>query len=415
MNNIIKTIFLGLFVCATSHETSYAQNNEFSFSEGIIVRVNSDIISTYDLKQRIQLIYATSDIQDSEETRTVIQNQSLRNLIDEKLKLQELAKWKVKVEDSEIDEEIERMASQANIKGDAFLKELSNLNISPETLKQQIRAEIGWNMLVGGRFRSAAKVGKDQVDTAYYKVIENSQKVQYRVAEIFLDFDAVEKKEDAINGAKQIHAQLLRGVAPFTSIARRFSNAPSAANGGVAEPWVSGDIDEKLESVLVNMQPDSMSPPIETDKGIYIIYLIKKNDGKADLNARLLHFSTGLKSNFDKQSKELSDFARNTDCSTKDFNKADVSVRDLGSTKLSDLKPYLNEKLINIKARENTEPFIEGETVSIFKVCDWSIADEQSPTKEKVERSMVSERIQMLGKRYLRDLRNSATIENKFD
>ena len=83
--------------------------------------------------------------------------------------------------------------------------------------------------------------------------------------------------------------------------------------------------------------------------------------------------------------------------------------------KLSDLRTEIKDKLINIKAKETTEAFKEGETVSVLKVCEWGISDEQSPTKENVERSMVSERIRMLGKRYLRDLRNAATIENKFE
>ena len=73
--------------------------------EGVAAVVNNEIISTYDLRQRVLLLIISSGVEPTQETLPQIQREALRDLVDEHLQMQEIrrvqAKQKVKVEPSE--------------------------------------------------------------------------------------------------------------------------------------------------------------------------------------------------------------------------------------------------------------------------------------------------------------------------
>ena len=253
-----------------------------ALGEGVLVSVNDDIISSYDLKQRMLLLMATSGVQVTQDNYAQFQSQALRSLVDEHLQEQEMKHWKVTVDNKEIDDELNRMAQQSNLTKDQLLAELKKIGVEPTTLKDQIKAQLGWNDLVGGRYHSNAQVGRDQVDATMDKIIADGQKPQYEVSEIFLDpatgggIDAVRK------GAQQLSEQLNQKVAPFQAVARQFSNSPSAANGGDEGWMVSGNIDPQIEATLKAMKVGDISNPVETKDGVYIFYLRDKSEGNAD-------------------------------------------------------------------------------------------------------------------------------------
>jgi peptidyl-prolyl cis-trans isomerase SurA len=89
--------------------------------EGILMSVNKDMITSYDLKQRMLLLMVTSGVQVTQENYSSFQQQAVNSLVEERLQAQEMAHWKVKVEDKEIDEEIERMGRQSGMTGAQLL------------------------------------------------------------------------------------------------------------------------------------------------------------------------------------------------------------------------------------------------------------------------------------------------------
>ena len=57
--------------------------------EGIAAIVNDEVISLYDVDQRVDLFFATSGLGKSPEMRERMRAQVLRSLVDEKLQMQE--------------------------------------------------------------------------------------------------------------------------------------------------------------------------------------------------------------------------------------------------------------------------------------------------------------------------------------
>jgi len=389
--------------------------------EGVLVSVNDDIISSYDLKQRMLLLMATSGVQVTQDNYTQFQQQALRSLVDERLQTQEMNHWKVKVDDKEVDGELTRMAQQSNMSKDQLLGELKKVGVEPGTLKDQIRAQLGWNELVGGRYHSNAQVGRDQIDATMDKIIADGQKPQYEVSEIFLDpaagggIDAVRK------GAAQLSEQLNQKVAPFQAVARQFSNAPSAANGG-DEGWlVSGSIDPQIEATLKRMKVGDISAPVETKDGVYIFYLRDKSEGNSDEVVRLKQASVPLPAGATPTQTaaaelQLTSFkSRAASCAAVDElgkRTEGVRVEDLGEAQLSDLLPQFATALRPLKDNQTTAPMANGGEMKMLYVCDKRLAGDNALTRDQVENQLVNNRLAMLGKRYLRDLHTSATIED---
>lgn len=388
--------------------------------EGILVSVNNDMVTSYDLKQRMLLLIVTSGVQVTQENYQAVQQQAINSLIEERLQGQEMDHWKVKVSDDDIQQEIERMASQSNLTGEQLLAELKKVGIEPDTLKAQVRAESGWSSLVGGRYHSNANVGKAQIDATMDKIIAEGQKPQYLVAEIFLDPVAAGSMERAQQGAQQLYSQLSQKVAPFQAVARQFSNAPSAAQGGDAGWLVSGSLDPAVEAALQAAQPGEMLPPITTKDGVYIYLLRQKTDGHADLVEHLKQAAVTLPANASPTQvataqAELTSFrAKNDTCDAVDAAKSSsgVHVMDLGETELSSLVPTYADALRPLKEDQATGVLRNSQSMNVVYVCGRRLAGENAMTREQVESQLVNQRLSMLGRRYLRELRSAATIEN---
>jgi len=391
--------------------------------EGVLVSVNSDMITSYDLKQRMLLLIVTSGVQVTQDNYAAFQQQALNSLIDEKLQMQEMDHWKVKVSDKEVDDELNRMAAQSNLDKDQLIGELKRVGVEPDTLRQQIRAGIGWQELVGGRYHSNASVGSAQIDSLMDKVIADGQKPQYLVSEIYLDPASAGGLQTAQQGAQQLYDQIQKKVAPFQAVARQFSNAPSAANGG-DEGWVvSGSVDPAIEDALKSLKPGEVSAPVTTKDGVYILMLRRSTDGNADMLFHIKQAAVPLAAganaadiaNARASLSAFHDKVASCDAFDDVTRKpaANLQLTDLGEVQLSTLTPEYLDALHPLKEGQATDALRNSQNMNLLYVCSRQLAGDNALSRDQLENNLVNQRLAMLGKRYLRELRSAATIENR--
>ncbi len=390
-----------------------------ALGEGMLMSVNKDMVTSYDLKQRMLLLIVTSGVQVTQENYAALQQQAESSLVDEHLQQQEMTHWKVTVSDKEIDEEIDRMAHQSGLTGPQLLVELKKVGVESQTLRDQISAQTGWSQLVGGRYHSNASVGKAQVEAMMDRVISDGQKRQFNISEIFLDATQAGGLDTAQKGAQQLYTQIQAKVAPFQAVARQFSNAPSAAQGG-DEGWIAaGSLDPQIEAVLETMAPGDMSAPITTKDGVHIVLLRNKSDGNADMVFHVKQAAVSLPADatpaqVSSAESQLTAYrSRAKTCDGVDETKASgIQVTDLGEAQLSLLQTSYADALRPLKPTQSTVPMRNAQNVNVLFVCDRQLAGDNAVTRDQIQESLVNERLAMLGKRYLRELRSSATIEN---
>lgn len=396
-------------------------------SESVAAVVNDDIISTYDLGQRMRLLIATSGIQPTQENLPQFQREALVALVDERLQFQELRrvereqKIDILAEDAEIDEEIDGMAQQNNMNRQQFMGFLSSRGIGAETLRQQLRAQISWARWIRGRYGSRLRVGDDQIAATQARLAAQAAKPQYNIGEVLLDATRVGGMQQAMAGAQQLVAQMQQG-APFPAVARQFSALPTAATGGDAG-WVSAsEVPPEVAPVLEQLRPGQLSQPIAVRDGVYIIYLKDKRAGGNTTLVSLKQAAVPLPQGASAEdeaaarAKLVALKPQIPNCAGLEAAAQKVQgvvAGDLGEADVNDLAAPFREASENLKVGEISDPIRTGAGLHLVAVCARRNAGGGQMDKEQIESRLFSQQLSMIARRYMRDLRNSATIETR--
>ncbi len=396
-------------------------------SEGVVAVVNDNLISSYDLVQRIRLLSVTAGVQPTEETMPQLQQEALRGLIDERLQIQELRrvekaqKITIVATEKEIDEEIASIAQGNNTTQTALLGSLEAQGISAGTFKDQLRASISWQNWIGGRYGSRVRIGQDQIKAVERQVAAAASKPQYQISEVLLDSVRIGGMAQALEGANQLIEQLQKG-APFPAVARQFSASATAANGGDAG-WVSsGELDPAVEEALAQLRPGQLARPIAVKDGVYIIYLRDKRAGAdammvnlkqaavilpADASADQLAAAQATLSKLKPQIKGCGDLEAVAG------GVPGVVAGDLGEAEVKDLAPAFREAASTLQIGQISEPIRTAAGLHLVAVCNKRSSGAGAESAAQIENRLRGQQLALISRRYLRDLRNAATIETR--
>ncbi|WP_240633729.1 peptidylprolyl isomerase [Caulobacter flavus] len=396
-------------------------------SESVAAVVNDDIISSYDLMQRMRLLMVTSGLQPTQENLPQLEQEALRSLIDEHVQMQELRRvereQKITIisTDKEVDEEIASIAQGNKMTGEQLLASLAAQGVSADTWRAQIRAESSWQNWISGRYGSRLRIGEDQIKAFERRLADSASKPQYQVSEVFIDAVRVGGPEVALNGARQLVAQMQQG-APFAAVARQFSAAATAANGGDAG-WVSpGEMPAEVDTALEQLRPGQLSAPIPVKDGVYIVYLRDKRSGAKATLVDLKQVAVALPKDAPEADVQAATALlaglkpKLTSCQTleAEAGKVDgVVAGDLGEAEIGDLAPSFQQAANALNVGQVSDPIRTDAGLHLIAVCGKRQSGGGAPSHDQIENRLKGQQLALISKRYLRDLRNSATIETR--
>ncbi len=389
--------------------TAPAVQPEFRLADGIVATVNDQIITGFDLRQRMLSVIAMSQVQPTEENIPAIQQQALQSLIEERLQAQEITNYETLiVTDEEINQEIAGMAQEAGTTPENYLAFLQQGGIRPSSFREQLRTEIGWRQLVGGRFNSRSRVSRSQVEQNLRQLNEAAAKPQYLVGEIYLEASRVGGQQAALNGAEQLVQQMIQG-APFQAVARQFSAAPSAARGGDAGWVVQGTVQPALQAALDALAVGQLSRPIPVEGGVYIIYMRDKRSGSStslvSLKQAMVELpETATEAEVAAATQRLETLRPTLTCDNI-LQRATSEAGLLGSD--------LGESARSAEVNSISSPVRTPLGVHLVAVCGRRVGGADAPSFREVESRLQNQNLAMLARRYIRDLRADALIELK--
>lgn len=232
----------------------------------IAALINGDIISTEDIADQIDIFMVSSPIPFNADTKDMITRRVLAQTVELKLKSQAAEKEGISVSDAEIEQQLTQWAKKNNTSVSA----LKNKGINKGTLASNIKAELAWIKLIRKKYYQTGSLTQKEIDETIKDVTKDMSVKKYQVLEIFI------KKENAA-GIEQL-VEKLREDPRFELYAARFSEAPSAANGGNLG-WInSGKMLSALEMRLSKMSPGEVSDAILIGDGYYILKLLQVFD-----------------------------------------------------------------------------------------------------------------------------------------
>ena len=380
--------------------------------EGIAAVVNDQVISLYDVDQRVDLFFATSGIEKSPEMTERMRDQVLRSLVDEKLQMQEATRVEIQIEETEIEERMELLAKQDNRTLDGIKEFLESKSIEENTLKAQIRAELAWNQFVRRNFGGRIKVGDPEIEEQYEKAVKAVNQTRYLVSEILLNLDNFSTEEQVRQISGEIVRQLQSGTS-FPAVARQFSIAPTAGQGGQLG-WISADqLNPRLSQVLRQMQVGQISSPIPTTGGVYILALADKRAGgndpsKNQFDVLTVAFPDSVKRQ--RIDKYVSDFKTCRRAQDK-AKKLKASVKRSGLKQLRTLPGAVALAVVDLEAGEVAPPSQQNNVTNVYIVCDRKDDLGIEISRDQIADNIFSQRISVMARRHLRDLRRDAVVE----
>ncbi len=411
-----------LFSGADAQELTILGNQDPTVRKATAI-VNGEVITDTDVEQRLNLVLTANGGKIADDERARLRLQVLRNLIDEKLEIQEAGEHDVKISDDEINQAYGRVAQNFRQTPQQFETYLKDRGSSSGSMKQQIRGELSWSRLLRRRVEPFVNVGDDEVKAVIDRLNAAKGQQQYRVGEIFLSATP-ETIDQVMAGAERIVQQVRQG-ASFIAYARQFSEASTAAVGGDLGFVLPGQLPAELQPVVTAMATGSISDPIRVAGGVTILSLVDKKqvltadprDAVLSLKQMSIAFPPGT------PEPKAAEIVRNVQAKTQAMGGCggvETVGRELGAdvvqndqVRIRDLPAPLQAMMQGMQIGQATPPFgSKTEGVRVLVLCGRDDAQQVSgPSFDEVYSQMNDERVNRAARRYLRDLRRDAVID----
>jgi peptidyl-prolyl cis-trans isomerase SurA len=386
--------------------------------------VNDDVISVFDLDNRTALVLATSGLSDSSENRRRVQAQILRSLIDERLQLQEADRLNAQVADREMTEAVQRIEQANRMQPGQLRSELLAAGVDPSTIMNQIKASIAWQKVVQRRLRPSLQVGQDEIDEVLERINASKGTVEYLLAEIFLSVENPDQEEEVRANMENMLQQMGRGVA-FAAMAQQFSQSASSASGGDIG-WVEqGQLEEEVARVLDQMPSGRATMPIRTPSGFYVYLLREKRvlaapapeDATVTLAQVMLPLEPNASPDEIRTQRDLAETVQESVKGCEDLKRVSSELGLAGGdpsppVKIADLNPALRPLVADLKVGAPSPPVeTPGQGVAIMMVCERQEPPSNLPSRDDIMENLTRQRLDLIARRYLRDLRRTAFID----
>lgn len=247
-----------------------------SRAQNIVVMVNGDPITDFDIEQRSKLDQLTTQ-------KTPSRQDVINELIDDKVKLKEAKKYGVDPGVSDVNQSYDGMAQRMRISSDQLTKSLETKGVRPETLKGRMKAEMVWTSLVRGRFKEKLMVGeKDVADKVRQEGGEKLQieGTEYKMQPIVLIVPR--GSSQAFMETRHKEAETYRARVGSCEEANSLFRATPNATIRESVTKTTADLPEPLRKVLDDTPIGHLTPPEVTKAGIEMVVLCSRKPTTID-------------------------------------------------------------------------------------------------------------------------------------
>jgi peptidyl-prolyl cis-trans isomerase SurA len=259
----------------------------------IVAVVNNEVITRADLDQRLHAAMLQLKQQGTPPPpRASLEKQILDRLITDSVQLQLAKETGLRVDDSELDRAIQRIAQENKLSLDQLRAALERDGVPFPRFREDIRSEI-----ILSRLRQREVDNRIVVSDGEIESFINAQKgllgrgEQYNLSHILVTVpeNAGPEQIQARRGRAEQALQQLATGADFRQVAAAFSDAPDALQGG-AMGWRDGARLPALFLEALKTLPDGgLTPLLRSANGFHIVRLNERRGAGAPVMVRRTH------------------------------------------------------------------------------------------------------------------------------
>ncbi len=251
--------------------------------EGIAAIVGEEVILRSEVRTAAAQMLAQVQAQQGSVTPQIareVREQALNSLIDDRLILKIAERNDLEASDPEIDMAIEGIASEEGVSVEDVYTAVQAQGLSRKAYRAQLGQQLTKMRVVQGSLQGRIKVSDEEIAELFRtRYGSASPGERLRVLHILLGWPPNANKEVRTQigqAAEGIREQAVES-GDFASLARRFSSAPTAENGGLTS-FRPGEAPPAIESALAKLGPGEISPVVETGYGLNLFQLIDRFD-----------------------------------------------------------------------------------------------------------------------------------------
>jgi peptidyl-prolyl cis-trans isomerase SurA len=285
--------FLLLTSTALALLTVTTQAAEVVKIDRIVAIVDQTVVTEQELESRIRTVTTQLQKQGTElPPENILRKQILERLISDTLQLQYAAQSGLKVDDSQLDKTIERIAEQNQLSLTEFADALAKDGVSMRKFRADIRNEITIARLREREVDSRVNVSESEIDNFLTtQASSNENQDEYEIAHILIRTPEEGATEDVQKAKAKVDevTKALQSGTNFSKVSASFSDAPNALEGGSLGWKSSTQMPALFLDALKNMQVGSVSEVLRSPNGFHILKLISKRGGSSPLVIEQTH------------------------------------------------------------------------------------------------------------------------------
>lgn len=248
--------------------------------DSVVAVVNDDVITRYELDDRVRMVVRQLQKQGTPLPGSdVLAKQILERMINDMLQTQYARENGVRVNDTQLDQTITRIAQQNDFASVAeFRTKLESDGVDYKKFREEIRSELISTRLREREVESKLVISDNEVDNYLANKAKSGNGDDFHLAHIMVvvpEQASAEKIQAARERAEQALGQLKSG-ADFAQVAAGSSDAKDALKGGDLGWRLIDRIPPLYANELTNLQPGQTSGILRSTSGFHILKLIEK-------------------------------------------------------------------------------------------------------------------------------------------
>jgi len=260
----------------------------------VVAEVNDDVITLSEVEEEGEGFFKKIALEVPSENRTEaidqVRQDILRSLIDKKLIEQEAAKQRIVVTDREVEESFAQVLKANQLTREELLLELEENGVSEQSYLSNLRSQLYQSELVNRDVRSKIVITEEAI-LDYYDTHYTRQTSQgsYYLLQIGIGWGETEgddtdpalleeRKSSARQRAERVHKLAVSG-SDFGDLARKFSDLPSASDGGDIGAFEEEEMASYMSHAVTSLDPGGISKIVETPVGYQFFKLLSSKEG----------------------------------------------------------------------------------------------------------------------------------------
>ena len=246
-----------------------------AFTNKIIIKVENEIITNYEVRNKIltSLILAGEKV--TQENIDKLKKQAVDTLIQNKLKIIELEKFKIEKDNNKINLYLNSISANDL---SAFKNKFKINNLDYDLFLEEVEIQTKWQNFIYLFYKDKIKIDENSVKDDLKRIVENEKKFkEYNISEIEI------MTEENFN-IDQITLDLKNKIKNegFEAAALKYSMSSSANNRGNLG-WInSKSLSKEVFDILKKMNTGEISPPIKRQNSILFLKLVDVRTSKIE-------------------------------------------------------------------------------------------------------------------------------------